>query len=158
MDISYKFLKLDLYTVFTYLIYLNFLNLYVGTLLSESEILHKQSNHPVHMRDNGQWSPSAFIPFCDFGGDMMVLGIKVDNFSVPVCNSFKARVLNDQLCYEVDVNEIISESFSAKDLKLGLVLLIDENMDRQYDLTKMNTSEDSGIWKWNYIFTNNENS
>ena len=107
------------------------LNLLLGTLLSESEILHKQSNHPVHMRDNGEWSPSAFIPFCDFGGDMMVLGIKVDNFSVPVCNSFRAKILNDQLCYEIDLNQYRTD-ISGRKLKQGLSFLIDKNEDRQY--------------------------
>ena len=90
-------------------------------------------------------SPSSFIPFCEFGGNISALGVEIDQLYAPVCNSFKARVLNNQLCYEVDVNEIISKPFSANDLKSGLVLLIDENMDRQYNLTKMNTSENSGI-------------
>ena len=107
------------------------MNLLLGTLLSESEILHKQSNHPVHIRDNGQWSPSAFIPFCDFGGDMMVLGMKVDNFNVPVCNSFKAKILNDQLCYEIDLNQYRT-NISGRKLKQGLSFLIDKNEDRQY--------------------------
>ena len=50
-------------------------------------------------------SPSAFIPFCELAGDMSVVGTKLDKFEVPVCNSFKAKILNDQLCYEIDVNE-----------------------------------------------------
>ena len=89
---------------------------------------------------------------------MSALGVKIDQFDVPVCNSFKAKILNDQLCYEVDVNKIISKPFTANDLKLGLVLLIDENWDRQYNLTKMHTIENSGIWKRNIIFTNDEYS
>ena len=49
-------------------------------------------NHPVHIVDeNNSLSPSAFIPFCEFGGDMSALGVKIDQFSVPVCNSFKAK-------------------------------------------------------------------
>ena len=115
------------------------------------------TNHPVHIVDkNMNLSPSSFIPFCEFGGNMSALGVKIEEFYVPVCNIFKARVLYDQLCYEVDVNEIISKPFTAKDLKLGLVLLIDENWDRQYNLTKMYTSENSGICKITIIFTNNE--
>ena len=121
--------------------------------------MHIVSNHPVHILDeNGKLSPSAFIPFCSFGGNMSAMGVKIEEFYVPICNSFKARVLYDQLCYEVDVNEIISKPFTAKDLKLGLVLLIDENWDRQYNLTKMYTSENSGICKITIIFTNNEYS
>ena len=90
-------------------------------------------------------SPSSFIPFCEFGGNMSALGVKIEEFYAPVCNSFKARVLNNQLCYEVDVNEKISKPFSANELKLGLVLLIDENWDRQYNRTKPTNTRDSGF-------------
>ena len=101
-------------------------------------------NHPVHIVDkNMNLSPSSFVPFCEFGGNMSALGVKIDQFDVPVCNSFQAKILNDQLCYEVDVNEIISKPFTANDLKLGLALLIDENWDRQYNLT-MPSTESSG--------------
>ena len=62
---------------------------------------------------------------------MMVLGIKVDNFSVPVCNSFKAKILNDQLCYEIDLDQYRS-NISGEKLKQGISFLIDKNEDRQY--------------------------
>ena len=48
-----------------------------------------------------------------------------------MCNSFRKRVLNDQLCYEVDVNEIIDKKVLQKELKIGLMFLIDHNEDRQ---------------------------
>ena len=32
---------------------------------------------------------------------MSAMGVKIDKFDVPVCNSFQAKILNDQLCYEV---------------------------------------------------------
>ena len=35
---------------------------------------------------------------------MSAMGVKIDQFDVPVCNSFQAKVLNDQLCYEVDLS------------------------------------------------------
>ena len=62
-----------------------------------------------------QMSPSAFIPFCEFGGNMSSMGVTIDQFDVPVCNSFQAKVLNDQLCYEVDINKI----FSKRTIKQG---------------------------------------
>ena len=63
------------------------------------------SNHPVHiMTKDHQMSPSAFIPFCDFGGNMSAMGVMIDQFNHPVCNSFQAKIINDQLCYEVDLN------------------------------------------------------
>ena len=60
----------------------------------------------------------------------------MDGFDVPVCNSFQAKVLNDQLCYEVDPNQYTSkESSSAEEIKQrfkqGLTLYIDTNDDRQ---------------------------
>ena len=100
------------------------------------------TNHPVHIVDlDKNTSPSSFIPFCEFGGNMSALGTKIEQLSVPVCNSFKARVLNDQLCYEVDLNKIISRPLTTKDLKLGLALLIDENKERQYNLTNIVNGE-----------------
>ena len=39
--------------------------------------------------------------------------------------------MNDQLCYEVDVNEIIDKTVLQKELKIGLMFLIDHNDDRQ---------------------------
>ena len=94
--------------------------------------LHRVSNHPVHIVDeDGKLSPSSFIPFCEFGGNMSAMGVKIDQIDVPVCNSFKAKVLNDQLCYEVDPNLFIDRTNTLKYLKLGLVLVLDYNEDRQ---------------------------
>ena len=76
-------------------------------------------------------SPSAFIPFCEFGGSMEIVGVKIDNFSVPVCNSFQAKVLNDQLCYEFDLNRFTNKVHNEKNLKLGFYFIMDYNEDRQ---------------------------
>ena len=76
-------------------------------------------------------SPSAFIPFCEFGGNMSVMGVKIDQFDIPVCNSFQAKIMNDQLCYEVDLNRFSKKSKIKTELKLGLILLMDYNEDRQ---------------------------
>ena len=91
-----------------------------------------QRNHPVHIIDSKRKiNPSSLIPFCEIGGNMSVMGSKVDNFDVPVCNSFQARILNDQLCYEVDPNEFVTFQNIGNVFKTGLVLLIDYNEDRQ---------------------------
>ena len=60
---------------------------------------------------------------------MEIMGDDIDQFDVPVCNSFKAKILNDQLCYEVDLNDY-KEFFSNENLKKGLKFLVDENRDR----------------------------
>ena len=68
-----------------------------------------------------------------------MLGSKIEQFDTYVCNSFRPKILNNQLCYELDLNERIEKPFKAKDLELGLTLLIDENDDRQYKLWKNKT-------------------
>ena len=98
-------------------------------------------NHPVHIvtKDN-QISPSSLIPFCEFGGNMSAMGVKIDQFDVPVCNSFKATILNDQLCYEVDL-----EKFSSNhkiELKSGFAFIMDYNEDRQVVFDKGITETD----------------
>ena len=90
------------------------------------------SNHPPHIiNEDGTLSPSAFIPFCEFGGNMSVMGVKIDQFDVPVCNSFQAKILNNQLCYEVDLYKIFTKDIIKKGVKIGLIILIDHNEDRQ---------------------------
>ena len=98
-------------------------------LLRKSEYIHTISNHPVHILDkNGVLSPSSFIPFCQFGDK--VLGEKIPQFPVPICNIFRPKILNDQLCYELDDNSNVS--YSSSSFNKGLTLFIDNNEDRQY--------------------------
>ena len=63
----------------------------------------------------------------------MVLGIKVDDFGVPVCNSFKAKILEDQLCYSVDPNHYRNLLDKKNDLEL--TLYINYNEDREFHLS-----------------------
>ena len=76
-------------------------------------------------------SPSAFIPFCDFGGNMSAMGTKIKDFAVPVCNSFQAKILQDQLCYEVDLNRFSNNDKIERELKSGFLFIMDYNEDRQ---------------------------
>ena len=103
-------------------------------------------NHPVHImtRDN-QMSPSAFIPFCDFGGNMSAMGVKIDQFDVPVCNSFQAKIMNDQLCYEVDLNKFSDKNNIRNELKLGLNFLMDYNEDRQVTFEQNISRKELGL-------------
>ena len=84
----------------------------------------------MHLKDiDGNFSPTALIPFCEFGGDMAAMGVKLENLEVPVCNSFTAKIFNDQLCYTVDPNDYKHDI----DLEghLSFSLLIDYIEDRQ---------------------------
>ena len=87
--------------------------------------------HPVHIiKKDENISPSAFIPFCEFGGNMDAVGEKIDQFDITVCNSFQATVINDQLCYEVDLNR-----FSKED-----------NIEKRENLRQTNRT----TYGWNY--------
>ena len=89
-------------------------------------------SHPVHfVHKSGRISPSAFIPFCAFGSDMSSLAVKIDQFDVPVCNSFQAKVMNDQLCYEVDLDRLSNRNNIEFDLNPGFIFFMDYNEDRQ---------------------------
>ena len=93
--------------------------------------MQEVSNHPVHMYDReGKLSPSAFIPFCAFGRNMSSMGYMKDNFEVPICNSFQARVLKHRICYEVDLQKYKRNNMEQA-LRLGLVFFMDYNEDRQ---------------------------
>ena len=59
---------------------------------------------------------------------MSAMGVKIDQFDVPVCNSFKAQIIQDQLCYSLDPNKFRDNLSSKNDLELSL--LIDYNEDR----------------------------
>ena len=74
---------------------------------------------------------------------MLKMGRKIDQFDDPVCNSFRPRVLDKQLCYEVDVNEYFKHP-NFDDLKIGLVLILDYNEDRQMVSKEVENGEDQG--------------
>ena len=71
---------------------------------------------------------------------MSAMGVMIDQFNHPVCNSFQAKIMNDQLCYEVDLNAYYDENNIKNQLKLGFHFLMDYNEDRQVALDQ-NISE-----------------
>ena len=101
-------------------------------LVLDGKLNPKVSNHPVHILDReGNISPSSFIPFCAFGDNKKSMGRQVNGFRDPVCDSFQAKVRNGQLCYEVDLQKNKDEYKIQKQLKSGLILLFDYNVERQ---------------------------
>ena len=64
---------------------------------------------------------------------MSVMGVKIDQFDVPVCNSFRPKIIRDQLCYTVDPNEYKHKIDLKGDLSLSL--FIHYNEDRQLEDT-----------------------
>ena len=62
---------------------------------------------------------------------MEAMGTEVKGFDIPVCNSFKAKVVHDQLCYEVDLKNYEKKENRENELRDGLILLeIDELGER----------------------------
>ena len=59
------------------------------------------------------------------------MGREINGFDDPVCDSFKAKIRNDQLCYEVDLEKFKDKKKVQEQLKKGLVLLLDYNLERQ---------------------------
>ena len=98
---------------------------------TDTDYIKTISNHPVHIMDDQNISyPSAFIPFCSFGGNMSVMGKDIPNFSIPVCNKFKPIVLKGRRCYQVDVNEFKNQVDTEKLRTHGLIFMMDYNEDR----------------------------
>ena len=68
--------------------------------------MQRVNNHPVHILDrDGNYSPSAFIPFCSFGEVSKDVGVELEQFDIPVCTSFEPKVFKNQLCYQMDLEK-----------------------------------------------------
>ena len=62
---------------------------------------------------------------------MSAVGVTIDQFDIPVCNSFEGKIINDQLCYEVDLNRFSNKDNIIEELKTGFAFIMDYNEDRQ---------------------------
>ena len=92
--------------------------------------MQRVTNHPVHLVDNnGSINPTALVPFCSLSDDFSAMGVKIDQMDVPVCNSFRPKIVRDQLCYSVDLNKI-KKRIQLED-KLSFSFFIDYNEDRE---------------------------
>ena len=63
--------------------------------------IQRVTSHPVHLIDNNNetLNPTALVPFCSVSDDYSTMGVKIDQIDVPVCNSFRPKIIRDQLCY-----------------------------------------------------------
>ena len=73
---------------------------------------------------------------------MSLLGRKADGFQDPVCSAFTRKIVNNQLCYEIDLNRFRDQVNWEESLQSGLSLVIDTN--DEYDVRKLLT-EDGNI-------------
>ena len=81
---------------------------------------------------------------------MSAIGVKIDKLKVPICNSFKLKIIYDQLCYEMDPNKFIDHEKKMDSMQTGITLIISTNKDRQLDLMA-NDTHDSESFNLNSI-------
>ena len=62
---------------------------------------------------------------------MSAMGVRNGHFNVTICNSFQTKIINDQLCYEVDLNRFSNNDNIEQELKVGFIFFMDYNEDRQ---------------------------
>ena len=84
--------------------------------------------------------PTALIPFCAFSNNFSTMGVKIDQFDVPICNIFKAKVHEDQLCYEADIDNFKQES---QDTELSVSFFIHYNEDRMLSIANQKSHEEA---------------
>ena len=65
-----------------------------------------------------------------------MIGQKIDNFEVPICNIFVAKNWKDQVCYELDLYILKDEDDIYRQMKDGLLLILDLNEERQFEREK----------------------
>ena len=113
--------------------------------------------HPVHFGEEDS-SPTALVPFCQFGQDMDRTGRNSSYFDIPVCNIFTEKIVNHQLCYQVDINRFQHnqpEHIRRRNLRDGLLLIIDVNEEYQTEdlrnLTLDLTRDEKVNLKTNYV-------
>ena len=119
--------------------------------------MFRVSNHPVHIVDgNGKLSPSSFIPFCLFGGDKNLVGLKDIQFSnvTTICKSFQGKILNDQLCYEMELDNYYNRRNIDRQLKSGFVFFMDYNEDRQINFEDESPKTEDGSYISRIVDTN----
>ena len=80
------------------------------------------SLHPPHLIDSSRsLTPAALIPFCAYQTNMSLLGQTRQDLPFTVCSQFKPSVLEGQLCYSLDLNNIKTQIKT----KVNLILLLD---------------------------------
>ena len=74
---------------------------------------------------------------------MSVMGVKINQFDVSFCNSFRPKVIRDQLCYIVDPNEY-KDKISLEG-ELSISLFINYNEDKEMAINDFDTLDEGNI-------------
>ena len=104
---------------------------------TEESLMAELSSHPVHLTSkSGKSALSAFIPFCAYQKNMLLLGEYIDGLEFPVCNKFTPTVHKGQLCYTIDISSVLPNIGTEGKKDGGLTLLLDYNTERSVQTKK----------------------
>ena len=98
------------------------------SLATDSTVMEVSLNPPHLVNSRGELTPSALIPFCAYNGDMNITGQYIPGLDFPICNKFKPTILDGQLCYAVDMKDVLKERASKPGRGLGLLLAIEQKV------------------------------
>ena len=85
-------------------------------------------NPPHLVNSRGELTPAALIPFCAYNGDMNITGQYIPGLDIPICNKFKPTILDGQLCYAIDMKDVLKEKAAKPGRGFGLVLAIEQKV------------------------------
>ena len=74
---------------------------------------------------------------------MLAVGEKIEAFDLPICNAFTPRILNFQLCYQLDLKDKHIPNFKGQPY---IIFLLDYNEDHQLPLVASNIAP-SDVYK-----------
>ena len=55
------------------------------------------------------------------------MGVKIDQFDIPVCNIFRAKLYHDQFCYEADFNQFKTDLGFLKEISVSFFIHFNED-------------------------------
>ena len=112
------------------------------SMFLEDLAIQRVTNHPIHIvTADGTLNPTALVPFCSVNNNYSAMGIKLDQIEIPVCNSFQKKIVRDQLCYSVDLHQIMTKNKFRE--KVFFSFFIDFNEDRSIMTNKKENSTDN---------------
>ena len=98
--------------------------------LSDSTAMDVSLNPPHLVNSRGELTPSALIPFCAYNGDMNITGQYIPGLDIPICNKFRPTILDGQLCYAIDMKDVLKEKVTRPGRGFGLMLAIEQKVKK----------------------------
>ena len=97
------------------------------------------------MDENGKLMPTALVPFCAFSNNFSTMGVKIDQFDIPVCNIFRAKLYHDQFCYEADFNQFKQGSGSKEEISVSFFIHYNEERMVSFANSKDRKGDDQNV-------------